>query len=71
MTGIFMKPTENKWYVKYHDNDVIEKILLRVRKRFYKYKDKIILHPENDTMQDLTFDNVTILGVVKGLMRKF
>lgn len=38
MTGIFMKPTENKWYVKYHDNDAIEKILLRVRKRFYKYK---------------------------------
>ena len=40
-------------------------------KRFYKEKDKIILHPENDEMQDLTYDNVIILGVVKGLMRKF
>lgn len=39
-------------------------------KRFYKEKDKIILHPENDSMQDFTYDNVIILGVVKGLMRK-
>ncbi len=40
-------------------------------KRFYKKKNKIILHPENDTMSDMVFDDVTILGVVKGLMRKF
>lgn len=40
-------------------------------KRFYKKKNKIILHPENDTMTDMVFDNVVILGVVKGLMRKF
>ncbi len=40
-------------------------------KRFYKKEDKIILHPENDTMQDMVFDDVIILGVVKGLMRKF
>lgn len=40
-------------------------------KRFYKKENKIILHPENDTMQDMIFDNVIILGVVKGLMRKF
>ena len=40
-------------------------------KRFYKKKNKIILHPENDHMQDLIFDEVIILGVVKGLMRKF
>lgn len=40
-------------------------------KRFYKKKDKIVLHPENDTMDDMIFDNVTILGIVKGLIRKF
>ena len=39
-------------------------------KRFYKKDNKIILHPENDNMQDMIFDNVVILGVVKGLMRK-
>ena len=40
-------------------------------KRFYKKQEKIVLHPENDSMQDLIFDDVMILGVVKGLMRKF
>lgn len=40
-------------------------------KRFYQKGGKIILHPENDTMSDMEFDNVVILGVVKGLMRKF
>ncbi len=40
-------------------------------KRFYKKDGKIILHPENDTMEDMIFDDVIILGVVKGLMRKF
>ena len=40
-------------------------------KRFYRKSNKIILHPENDTMQDMVFDNVQILGVVKGLIRKF
>ena len=39
-------------------------------KRFYKDNDKIILHPENDTMSDMIFDKVDILGVVKGLIRK-
>lgn len=38
-------------------------------KRFFKRNDKIILHPENDNMQDFIFDNVTILGKVIGLMR--
>ena len=38
-------------------------------KRFYKRDGKIILHPENDDMEDMIFDNVKILGVVKGLMR--
>ena len=40
-------------------------------KRFYKRKNKIILRPENDRMNDMEFDNVIILGVVKGLLRKF
>ena len=40
-------------------------------KRFYRKNGKIILHPENDSMEDMIFDNVKILGIVKGLMRKF
>ena len=40
-------------------------------KRFFKKHNKIILHPENDDMQDMIYDEVTILGVVKGLFRKF
>lgn len=40
-------------------------------KRFYKKNGKIILHPENDEMDDMIFDDVKILGVVKGLMRSF
>ena len=40
-------------------------------KRFYKMNDKIVLHPENDEMQDMVFDNVIVLGIVKGLIRKF
>lgn len=39
-------------------------------KRFYKKGNKIILHPENDAYEDMYFSNVSILGVVKGLMRK-
>ncbi len=40
-------------------------------KRFYQKNGKIILHPENDFMDDIILDDVQILGVVKGLMRKF
>lgn len=40
-------------------------------KRFFRRDGKIILHPENDYMQDLVYDEVYILGVVKGLLRKF
>ena len=40
-------------------------------KRFYRKKNKIVLHPENDSLKDMIFDEVVILGVVKGLMRKF
>lgn len=40
-------------------------------KRFIKQKDKIILRPENDTMTDMVFDNVSILGIVVGSIRNF
>jgi len=39
-------------------------------KRFYKKDNKIILHPENPTMNDIILDNVQILGKVQGLIRK-
>ncbi|MBQ6921709.1 MAG: transcriptional repressor LexA [Clostridia bacterium] len=39
-------------------------------KRFYKKYGKIILHPENDSMKDMFFDELQILGIVKGLIRK-
>jgi repressor LexA len=39
-------------------------------KRFYLTDGKIILHPENDSMSDMVFESVNILGVVKGLIRK-
>ena len=38
-------------------------------KRFFKRDGKIILHPENDDMNDFVFDDVTILGKVVGLIR--
>ena len=40
-------------------------------KRFYKKENTIVLHPENDSMQDIIVDDVQILGVVIGLTRKF
>ena len=40
-------------------------------KRFFKRDNKIILHPENDSLSDLIYDDVEILGIVKGLIRKF
>ncbi len=40
-------------------------------KRFYRKNGQVILHPENDYMNDMIFDNVQILGVVTGLIRKF
>lgn len=38
-------------------------------KRFFKRDGKIILHPENDEMEDFIFDDVSILGKVIGLIR--
>lgn len=40
-------------------------------KRFFNKNGKVILHPENSNYEDMCFENVVILGVVKGLMRKF
>ena len=40
-------------------------------KRFFKTDNKFILHPENDEMEDQIYDNISILGIVKGLIRKF
>ena len=40
-------------------------------KRFFRRDGKIILHPENDEMEDFIFDDVTILGKVIGLLRNF
>ena len=40
-------------------------------KRFYKKNGKFILHPENDQLQDMIFEDLSILGIVKGLIRKF
>jgi repressor LexA len=38
-------------------------------KRFYKEDGRIRLHPENDDMDDMYFDNVVILGIVVSLYR--
>lgn len=38
-------------------------------KRFYKEKNGIRLHPENDDMEDMFFPDVTILGIVVSLYR--
>ena len=40
-------------------------------KTFYKEKDHFRLQPENDTMEPIILKNVTILGKVIGLYRKF
>lgn len=40
-------------------------------KRFFKRDGKIILHPENERLSDIVLDEVSIIGKVKGLVRKF
>lgn len=40
-------------------------------KRFYKKDGKIVLHPENDNMQDIVLEDASIIGIVQGLTRKF
>ena len=39
-------------------------------KRFFRRNGKYILHPENETMSDIILDRVSIIGVVRGLIRK-
>ena len=38
-------------------------------KLFFTREGKIILHPENDNMEDFIFNNISILGKVVGLVR--
>ena len=40
-------------------------------KRFFKRNGKIVLHPENDAMDDMIFDDIIVLGKVQGLIRQF
>ena len=40
-------------------------------KTFYKEQGHIRLQPENDTMDPIILDNVTVLGKAVGLYRKF
>ena len=40
-------------------------------KRFYKQKDCFVLHPENKNMKDIVVKELSILGVVNGLLRKY
>lgn len=40
-------------------------------KTFYKRKDYFVLRPENDSMEDIILSNVSILGRVVSLYRKF
>ena len=40
-------------------------------KRFYKENGHYRLQPENDSMEPIIIDNVTIIGKVVGLVRKF
>lgn len=40
-------------------------------KRFYKRDGYFVLHPENETMADIIVNDVSILGIVIGLVRKF
>ena len=40
-------------------------------KRFYKRDGHFVLHPENDAMDDIIVDEVSILGRVVGLVRSF
>ena len=39
-------------------------------KTFYKEKDHFRLQPENDTMNPIILNHVTILGIAVGLYRK-
>jgi len=40
-------------------------------KKFYKEKNQYRLKPENDRLSDIIVDNVDILGILTGLIRKY
>ena len=40
-------------------------------KRLFHRDGKIVLHPENDYMEDMIYDEVSVIGKVCGLIRKF
>ena len=40
-------------------------------KRFFKKQDHVVLHPENETMEDIIVQDVKILGKVVGLVRSY
>ena len=40
-------------------------------KRFFRRGNHFVLHPENETMQDIIVEELTILGKVVGLIRSF
>ena len=45
-----------------------------VIKRFFRKESRIILHPENDSMQDIILDqtnDIEILGIVIGCIKTF
>ena len=57
-----------------NNGDIVAALLedgLATVKRFYKENGKFRLQPENDTMSPIIVDNVSILGKVVGLVRKF
>jgi len=55
------------------NGDIIVALIddLATVKRFYKKNNKIVLHPENSSMQDMIFDDISILGKLTGLIRKY
>ena len=40
-------------------------------KRLFHRDGKVVLHPENDYMDDMIYDEVSVIGKVCGLIRKF
>ena len=39
-------------------------------KRFFRRNGKYVLHPENESMSDIVLDDVSVIGIVRGLIRK-
>lgn len=56
-----------------HDGEIVVALLddSATVKRFYKKVDHVVLHPENKNYKDIICRDLTILGVVKHLIRRF